>query len=475
MARPRVLMLGWEFLPAISGGIGKATYQLAKALSSYVDLTVIIPYMPSEVSPPTDFHLVAVNQLTEEDYPSQAERTSASLQTISYGAFAEVMLVSTELTPYPVPVPVPRAEVTEPNQQPELITLPEHLQKEETSSLSLTQLTRYWLGSGELQGNHLMEKVHAFVQAVLRLVEGKTFDLVHVHDWLTLQAGVAIKHRLRIPLVAHIHSLEVDRSGPIACSAENPIYAIEYLGMLEADWIISVSHYTKNRIIEYYPHVEASKIRVVYNAINPDEALLELTQQVEFRAIPSLPKRKIVLFVGRLTYQKGPEYLLETAEKILARDPEVLFVVVGKGDLYHWLASQIAQKGLGANFILTGFLSPERVASIMQMAHVYFMPSASEPFGLSALEAALAGVPTVISAQSGIAELLQFVLKANYWDTDRFAHYILALLNNPALSQVLAEENRRTVSKMSWEEAATQVRALYYHLLPHLRETKQSP
>lgn len=454
-------MLGWEFFPAISGGLGQATYQLAKSLSKYADLTVIVPYLPEPVNLPASFETLALNHVAA----TMPIEVPISRKGADYGIFAEVMLVATELSPYPVPIR--RTVMIESEASAELLPSDAATQAKEDT------LSSYWLkelfASEEPYGENVIEKVHVFTQAVLQLTEGRTFDLIHSHDWLTMQAAVALKEKLGVPLVAHIHSLETDRCGPDACHANNPVYRIEYIGMTAADIVIPVSHYTKNCIASYYPGVDGSKIHVVYNAINPNEGIMEAVSAPV--TIPKMPKRKIVLFVGRVTYQKGPEFLLETAEKIIAQDPEVIFVVVGTGDLYYWLASEVAKRGMGANFILTGFLSPERVASLMHTASVYFMPSASEPFGLSALEAGLAGVPSVISAQSGVAEVLEFVLKANHWDTDRFARYILALLNNPALAQVLSEENRRTIGKMSWDDAAMQVMALYRYLL---RKNKQA-
>lgn len=452
MARPKVLMLGWEFAPAISGGLGLATYQLAKSISKFADLTLIVPYLPEQASLPTGFETLALNRTIVD---TSAE-TVIPNRTRTYGIFDEVMLIATDLSPYPVPVR--RIVMRESEEQNEL--LPAVAQ--DSPSVNARRIKELF-ASGEAYGENLTEKVSAFTQTVLQLVEGRNFDIIHAHDWLTMQAGAALKEKLGIPLVVHIHSLEIDRVGPQACRADNPIYRIEYIGMTAADLVIPVSHYTKNRIAEYYPGVEGSKVHVVYNAVNPNEGVWEMLSMPI--ATPEAPKRKMVLFVGRITYQKGPEFLLETAEKIIARDPQVIFVVVGTGDLYYWLASEAVKRGIGANFIMTGFLSPERIAAIMRMASVYFMPSASEPFGLSALEAALAGVPSVISAQSGVAEVLEFVLKADHWNTDRFAHYILALLNNPELAQVLAEENRRTVGKMSWEDAAMQVMALYRYLM----------
>lgn len=466
VVRPKVLMLGWEFAPAISGGLGVATYQLAKAISRYTDLTVIVPYVPEQATLPADFETLAINRMATD-----AELTADTKSVApTYDLFAEVILVTTDLSPYPIPVR--RTVMVEREDSPELLLPASNEPPADKLTLNARQI-RSLFASGEAYGSNTMEKVQAFTQAVLQLVEGRTFDIIHTHDWLTMQAGVALKYKLGIPLVAHIHSLETDRLGPEACRADNPIYRIEYIGMTEADLIIPVSHYTKNRIAEYYPNIDLGKVHVVYNAINPDEGLFGLAPEPVATALP-MPKRKMVLFVGRVTYQKGPDFLLETAEKIIAQDPEVMFVVVGTGDLHDRLAAAIVEKGLGANFILAGFLSPERVAALMRTASVYFMPSASEPFGLSALEAGLAGVPSVISAQSGVAEVLDFVLKANYWDTDRFAHYILALLNNPALAQVLSEENRRTVGKMSWEDAARQVVALYRYLMrTQARETNE--
>jgi glycosyltransferase involved in cell wall biosynthesis len=277
-----------------------------------------------------------------------------------------------------------------------------------------------------------------------------------------MQAGIAIKKASGKPLVVHVHSLETDRIGMAGRNARNKIYHIEYNSMMQADLVLPVSHYTKSQILEHYPGIAPDKIVPVYNAIDHDDMAAELPDIVQ---TPIATNRKIVLFMGRITYQKGPEFLLQTAEHLLSIDKEIRFVVVGSGDMQSWMTARVAEKELGEYFVFTGYLPPHRLGELLRVANVYFMPSVSEPFGLAALEAAQFGVPSVISRQSGVSEVLQGVLKADCWDTIQFANYIYALLHYKSLREVLVAENKAAINSMSWDKTAQQVVELYQQLL----------
>ncbi|MBK7651205.1 MAG: glycosyltransferase family 4 protein [Flammeovirgaceae bacterium] len=295
-----------------------------------------------------------------------------------------------------------------------------------------------------------MYKVSLFSKLSEEIAADGKFDVIHAHDWVTYPAGVNIKHRTGKPLVLHVHSLETDRVGD---HTRNEIYAIEKNAMEAADRIIAVSQYTRQQIIQHY-QINADKIDVVHNGIDP----------VEFARKQHKLKDKLVVFLGRITHQKGPDYLIETAEKLVRVYPRVKFLVAGMGDQFAYLLETSAYKKLGRHFIFAGFLSKSKVDELLAIADVYFMPSVSEPFGLTALEAAQHFVPSVISSQSGAAEVLKSSLQADHWDTDKFANYMYALFQYKALRQHLSHEAHEELKGITWQHAADKIYGIYNQL-----------
>jgi glycosyltransferase involved in cell wall biosynthesis len=299
----------------------------------------------------------------------------------------------------------------------------------------------------EIYGANILYKVHLYALLAESIAADGNFDVIHAHDWVTYRAGMNIKRRTGKPLVLHVHALETDRAGHLT---RNEIYQLEKSGFEAADKIIAVSQFTRNQLIEHY-QVDGSKIYVVHNGIDP-VLTTRKTHQL---------KDKLVVFLGRITHQKGPYFLVETAEKVARIYPRVKFVVAGTGDQFAEALESSAYKKLGRKFIFTGFLSKEKVDDLLSMADVYFMPSVSEPFGLTALEAAQHRVPSVISRQSGAAEVLQASLQADFWDTDKYANYIYALLKYHALSRELADQAHHELNSLTWDRAAEKVNMLY--------------
>jgi glycosyltransferase involved in cell wall biosynthesis len=248
-----------------------------------------------------------------------------------------------------------------------------------------------------------------------------------------------------------VYALETDRAGP---GVRNAIYQVERFGLHMCDRVIAVSEYTRNLIVEHY-QVPADKIEAVHNGIDPQKV---------FRAEHHVPE-KIVAFVGRLTHQKGPFFLLETAMKVIARYPEVRFVVAGTGDKMKEMINWTAYKGLSRHFLFTGHVTRQKVAQLLSVADVYFMPSVSEPFGLSAVEAAQFGIPCVISRQSGVSELLVHALKADYWDTDTFAEHIIRLLTDSIEHGQQVGLQNGDLQNISWDLAAAGVILQYRKFL----------
>ncbi len=260
---------------------------------------------------------------------------------------------------------------------------------------------------------------------------------------MTMIAGMEIKAKTGKPLVMHIHSLEVDRGGP---QSKGWVYQVEKRGMEYADILMPVSNFTGHVIHDYY-HIPWSKIVPVHNGIRPVEP---------FKS-EQMFKEKMVLFVGRLTRQKGPEFFVDIAERVLEKDQNVRFVMAGTGEYFNPLLERAAQKGIAHRFHLTGFLNLDKVRKLLSIADVYVMPSLSEPFGLSAVEAVQFGIPAVISKQSGVSEVLNGSLKFDYWDINRAAGYILSLLHDPVLVENVKADAYKDLVNISWDNSAKKV------------------
>lgn len=423
-AEKKILMLGWEFPPVHSGGLGVACYGLARALRGFISLTFVVP-RTTEASVLEGVNLVGLNHMDRNIQITRPElgRLEGGLPELEYyqiNAMAADAIRAGYLS------------------QPGL----EHM--------SIADL----MDDKEVYGSKLLQKVSAYAEAVAAMYgDNFEFDLIHAHDWLTYLAGVRLKKKTGKPLVVHVHALETDRAGK---DARNTMYFVERLGLQMADMVIAVSEYTKQTVQQYYG-IHDAKIVAIHNGIDP---------QPVFRHEHHVPE-KIVAFIGRLTHQKGPFYLLETAEKVIRQYPDVKFVIAGTGDKMKEMIDWTAYKGLSRNFLFTGFINRQKVEQLLAVADVYFMPSVSEPFGLTALEAAQFGVPCVISKQSGVAEILKQAIKADYFDTDTFAREIVHLLQDDNYRKQVAGEIGDQLNEMKWDDAALRVVRVYRDFLVH--------
>ena len=283
---------------------------------------------------------------------------------------------------------------------------------------------------------------------VAKNLEGQ-FDVIHAHDWLTYFAGIAAKRVSGKPLVVHMHATEYDRSGE---NINTQTYAIERAGMHAADRVIAVSNLTRNIVIEKYG-VPADKVVTVHNAVR----FAEKESEAPERGVSD----KIVTFLGRITFQKGPDYFVEAAAKVLKRVPNVRFVMAGSGDMMNHIIRRVARLGIADRFHFTGFLRGADVHRMFQLSDVYVMPSVSEPFGISPLEAMKSNVPVIISKQSGVAEVLDYAVKVDYWDVDAMADAIYGLITYPALSQMFAKKGLEEVTSLKWNNAAAKIKSVY--------------
>lgn len=306
-----------------------------------------------------------------------------------------------------------------------------------------------------IYGSNLFEEVMRYAQEARKIAMQEEFDIIHAHDWLSFPAGVAAKEVSGKPLVVQLHSTEYDRCGGM--NLNKGVYDIEKKGMELADRVIGVSNLTKKIIQEYYG-IPASKVFTVHNRINADE----YSQEVEDR-IFKIKKdgKKIVLFAGRITLQKGPDYFLLAAKKVLEYEKNVLFVMAGSGDMEYKIMRDAADMGISDKFIFTGFLRGKELSHIFKMADIFVMPSVSEPFGIAALESIVHGTPVILSKQSGVSEVVQNALKVDFWDTDEMANKILSILKHDSLHNTLRENGENEVKVFSWDTAAQECMNVY--------------
>ncbi|MCD8184952.1 MAG: glycosyltransferase family 4 protein [Rikenellaceae bacterium] len=425
----RVLMFGWEFPPHIAGGLGTACYGLTRGLAKQnVDVKFVVP------------------RAYGDENQRYARILNASDVEALYGAnFGEdfwkqltMIHIDSNLVPYIAPE--------------EFMHESKSWQKDRTEVWRDVWKERY-VFSGKY-GANLMEEVarYALVAAqVARDLEGQ-FDVIHAHDWLTYYAGMAAKAVSGKPLVVHIHATQFDRSG----DTSGPVYEIEKAGMNAADRVISVSHLTRRIVIEKYG-IAPEKVVTVHNAV---EFGTDGCEKLE-RGVDD----KIVTFLGRITYQKGPDYFVEAAAKVLDRVPNVRFVMAGSGDMLHHVIRRVAKLGIADRFHFTGFLKGDEVQQMFALSDVYIMPSVSEPFGISPLEAMRSNVPVIISKQSGVAEVLKYAVKVDYWDVDAMADAIYGLITYPALSRMFIARGQEEVNTLKWDKAAGHVAAVYQSVL----------
>jgi glycosyltransferase involved in cell wall biosynthesis len=304
-------------------------------------------------------------------------------------------------------------------------------------------------------GTNLMEEVSRYALIASAVALKEDYDIIHAHDWLTYPAGIAAKKSSGKPLVIHIHATEFDRTGE---NVNDIVYGIEKEGFENADRIIAVSNLTRNTVINRYG-INPDKVVTVYNAV--DQSLIKEIEEVKRNL-----NDKIVTFLGRITYQKGPEYFIEAAHKILKKDKNVRFVMAGSGDMLNKMIERVAALRIADRFHFTGFLKGEAVNKMFALSDVFVMPSVSEPFGIVPLEAMRVNVPVVISKQSGVSEILKHALKIDFWDVDAMADSIYGLCHYDALSEMFKKHGKEEVESLKWEDAALNVKNVYQPFMP---------
>jgi len=481
----RVLMLGWEFPPFISGGLGTACYGLTKALGKQdVDVTFVLPKTIDNELPQTDAPNVKLiaPQSPEAAQGSRAPEAVASSVALSASPAphqptpdAEPPVVPAAVedpfshvdfkaVPSRLPSPYPQGDYS-PNGEPRGISFIGHRpppvarptepiddEPSEESPVSPQEAAE----AAPIYSGDIFAEVQRYADLCLDLCKGMDFDVIHAHDWPTFPAAIAVASVTGKPLIVHIHSTEFDRNGEFIHQA---IYEIERRGMHRADKVIAVSHLTQNILVTRYD-VPEDRIAIVYNGVENGKP----HPDVDLDSAKVKKSDQIVLYLGRVTHQKGPEYFVHAAKKVLEKEDKVKFVMAGSGDKVKEVIELAAREGIGHKLLFTGFLHGPEVERIFKMADVYVMPSVSEPFGIATLEAISHDVPVIVSKQSGVSEVLQHVLKVDFWDTHEMANKILAVLKHPPLARTLSQHAEIEVRKLTWASAAEKAQAIYSQL-----------
>ncbi len=419
----RVLMFGWEFPPAISGGLGTACFGITRGLTELgQEVIFVLPRIKDKIN-----H-ARMKFLAAEEYPFSEWR-----EATSFGAVWEnlkVRIVDSALSPY----------MNEKQYQSLLIKV------DHKGASNFAMSGTY--------GPNLLAEIWRYGKVAEGIAQQEKFDIIHGHDWTSVLACVRAQKISGKPYVYHAHALEFDRSGE---NINQIVYDMEKYGMETADYVIAVSHYTKENIIRRYG-LSPEKITVVHNAVSRGESeVLARTNKKE--------GEKLVLFLGRITFQKGPDYFVEAASLVLQSMTGVHFAMAGAGDMMPQMIEKVAGLQMGSHFHFTGFLQGQDVERIFAMSDLYVMPSVSEPFGISPLEAMLYDVPVIISRQSGVAEILHHALKVDFWNVRELADKMIALLRHPSLGDEMSARAREELKNIKWEQAAEKIIAVYRQAL----------
>lgn len=417
----KALMFGWEFPPHILGGLGTASYGLTKGMAMQTDMDITF-VMPKPWGDEDQSFLKLIGACNtpvvwkDIEWNYVKERLGAYMNPQLYFDLRDHIYA--DFTYFP------------------------------TNDLGC-------IGFSGRYPDNLLEEINNYSIVAGVIARTVPFDIIHSHDWLTYPAGIHSKTITGKPLVIHVHATDFDRSrGKV-----NPtVYSIEKDGMDHADHIITVSNLTRNTVIEKY-HQDPRKVTTVHNAVEPMSSEIASIQSKKGTS------DKVVTFLGRITMQKGPEYFVEAAAKVLSKTDNVRFVMAGNGDMLDQMIRLAAQRKISDRFHFTGFMKGTQVYEVLKSSDVYVMPSVSEPFGISPLEAMQCGVPTIISKQSGCAEILDNAIKTDYWDIEAMADAMYSIIKYPSMAEYLKVEGKNEVDQITWEKAGYKVRAIYDQML----------
>lgn len=423
----RVLMFGWEFPPHIAGGLGTACEGIVKGLAhNGVETLFVMP----KASGDEDQSATTIINASDVAVAHVSDSVDEFLNKVKF------INVDSNIVPY-----------VDPDEYFEAI---ERMKRENVRQTTIGFGQKFDF-SGKY-GANLMEEVSRYAQVggTIAMAHAGEFDVIHAHDWLTYLAGIAAKELTGKPLVVHVHATSYDRGDEK--HMDTRVLAIETRGMQVADRVVTVSDLTRNIVINKYG-IDPAKVVTVHNAVDfSGRENLDVERGV---------RDKVVTFLGRITFQKGPEYFIEAAAKVLKRTRNVRFVMAGSGDMMNRAIRQVARLGISDRFHFTGFLRGQEVQKMFALSDVYIMPSVSEPFGISPLEAMRSNVPSIISHQSGAAEVLKYALKVDFWDVDAMADDIYALLQYPILAEFATRQGFDEVNALKWNGATAKLKKVY--------------
>ncbi|MCS7206096.1 MAG: glycosyltransferase family 4 protein [Leptospiraceae bacterium] len=432
MKTKKILMIGWEYPPQIHGGLGIASHGIAKALGELGHkILFVLPRITGHEPKEKNVFVIGVNS---KYLPFSKEELQKFLLETLHLQYIDIYQSKFFIPPEEL---LSSLDISDTYIQTELLEVDKP----------------FYLEGG--YGHNLFFEIQAFAEFVARLASKlKSLDLIHAHDWMTFPAALYAKHLTNLPIILHVHATEFDRSG------ENPnpyVFNLEKYAFEKADAIITVSNYTKSILVEKYG-IAPDKIYPVYNAVD--------FQYVEPKEVRKPIRQKIVLFVGRITFQKGPDYFVRAARKVIERIQNVKFLMVGTGDMYSRMIEMAADLGIGKYFHYTGFVPREKIPEIFKMSDVYVLPSVSEPFGLTVLEALKAGVPVIVSKQAGVSEIVQNAIKVDFWDVEDIANQIIKILEDEEFKHQLKQRLQEDrINEITWYDSARKVEEIYEQVL----------
>jgi glycosyltransferase involved in cell wall biosynthesis len=421
----KVLMLGWEFPPFFVGGVGIVCYELTKSLSNFsdIDIEYVMAYGPEE------------NKISNNLNISSANKVFKSKKNISITKFQSMLYAYDGPSEY-------------------LKRFSKILEKQCGNS--------EFKSIKEIYGANLITEVYMYAQKVVLHYENSDFDVIHAHDWTTVPAAIALKEKTGKPIIYHVHITELDKTGGNGGHPE--VFKIEKEGFEVCDKLVCVSNFVRNRLINDYG-VDGSKIEVIHNGgISDLEHNLHSDSDL-FSHKKDTKRDKVVLFAGRMTLQKGPEYFLKSAKKVLEYEPDTKFVLIGSGDMFSQIIELSLELGISKSVFFHGSYTRDEASEFFSRADVFVMPSVSEPFGIVPIEAVVKGTPTIISMQSGISEVLNNCFKVNFWDVDEMAHKILCLLRYDNLHSHMKELAFSELDNFDWKIPAEKFHNLYLRLI----------
>ncbi len=388
-----ILKLGWEFPPNSHGGLGVACEGIVRGLTNHgVSVLMVLPRKQ-------DISIKNCKVVATDDGPL--------IKSLRVDSLLMPYATSTEYT--------------------------EHYKRAKNTNRAC------------LYGENIFAEVDRYTRVVSTLLCSESFDLIHAHDWMSIKAGVLAKQVTGKPFIVHMHATEFDRTGDTG--VHQTVYDIERWGMHESDKVIAVSDFTKQKIVRHYG-INPEKIEVIHNAIDADTMVHKTQVNINTKGGP------LVLFLGRLTIQKGPDYFISMAQKVLEYRPDITFVVAGSGDMQGELIDRVVQSGLSDDILFTGRLNRDEVNKMYDLADLFVLTSVSEPFGMTPLEAMCHGTPVIISKQSGVSEVVTHALKVDFWDVNELVNKVISVLDHCELKDELANNGHQEVKKFSWDKTA---------------------